>query len=165
MDTTEQQARFDNWLQNHRGIVVKITRAFTESKSDFDDLSQEILLQIWKSIPAFRDHAKESTWIYRVSLNRALLWRRTESKRQTITQTLGEFDAADQRSENPKSERIDSLYRAIRQLKKADRALILLALDGMSYREISRISELSESNVGVRLTRIKKQLHHQLTQS
>lgn len=57
VDTTEQQARFDNWLQNHRGIAVKITRAFTESKPDFDDLSQEILLQVWKSIPAFRAHA------------------------------------------------------------------------------------------------------------
>lgn len=162
MKVTEQKSRFEDWLQSHRGIVVKITRSFTNTPADFDDLFQEVLLQIWKSIPAFRDHAKASTWIYRVALNRALLWQRHESKYRNASQSLGRFEAIDTSSPDSSSERIESLYRAIRCLKKADRALILLALEGLSYREISRISDLSESNVGVRLTRIKKQLHHHL---
>jgi RNA polymerase sigma-70 factor (ECF subfamily) len=55
-------------------------------------------------------------------------------------------------------ERLERLYMAIRQLPALDRSLILLALDGMSYREMAEIHGLSESNVGARLSRLKQKL-------
>ena len=50
------------------------------------------------------------------------------------------------------------LYSAIRQLKPLERSLILMSLDGLSYREMAAVLGLSESNVGVKLNRIKNQL-------
>jgi RNA polymerase sigma-70 factor (ECF subfamily) len=59
-------------------------------------------------------------------------------------------------------ERLVRLYAAIHQLKPLERSLILLSLDGLSYREMAEVLGLSESNVGVKLNRIKMQLSQNL---
>lgn len=158
MDSEEQELRFQKWLEDYRGILVKVTRSFASIPEDFDDLFQEILLQLWKSIPSFSQQCSDSTWIYRVAINRALVWKRKETRRSEIIHVLGK-DIADQSIPNRvDAERLELLYEAIRRLTKAERAIVLLALDGLSYREISEIIEISESNVGVRLNRIKKKM-------
>ncbi len=53
---------------------------------------------------------------------------------------------------------VDQLYAAIRALPPAKRALVVLYLDGFTYREIADVVGISESNVGVSLNRIKKEL-------
>jgi len=53
---------------------------------------------------------------------------------------------------------VDQLYAAIRALQPSKRALVVLYLDGFSYREIAEVVGISESNVGVNLNRIKKEL-------
>ena len=55
-------------------------------------------------------------------------------------------------------ERLAKLYSAIRELKPLERSLILMSLDGLSYRETANVLGLSEGNVGVKLNRIKTQL-------
>ena len=72
---------FQSWLEEHRGIVVKVTRSFAATPADAADLEQEILLHIWLSLPNFSGQAKTSTWIYRVCLNTALTWRRGTARR------------------------------------------------------------------------------------
>ncbi len=158
MDEKEQEARFQEWLAQYRGILVKVARSFVSAPEDFDDLFQEILLQVWKSIPSFGKRSSESTWIYRVALNRAIVWKRKERRRSDVIHLLGSDVIEANRNENSSTERIDLLYEAIRKLEKVERAVVLLALDGLSYREIAEIVEISESNVGVRLNRIKRKL-------
>jgi RNA polymerase sigma-70 factor (ECF subfamily) len=58
----------------------KVVRAFTITPEDQEDLLQKILLQLWSSLPSFRGEARESTWIYRVSFNTALVWLRCKSR-------------------------------------------------------------------------------------
>jgi RNA polymerase sigma-70 factor (ECF subfamily) len=60
----------------------KVVRAFAVGSEDQEDLVQEIALQLWMSLPAFRREAKESTWIYRVAFNTALVWKNTRRSRQ-----------------------------------------------------------------------------------
>jgi hypothetical protein len=62
--------------------MLKVVRGCAASPQDQDDLFQDVLLQIWSSIPAFRGEAKETTWIYRVAFNTALAWRRGERRRR-----------------------------------------------------------------------------------
>src|SRR5215218_6593040 len=88
--TTEdaREAVFKRWLTQHTGLVFKVARTFAPNDSDRDDLVQEILLQLWRSLPRFQGNAWESTWIYRVALHAALAWRRSEEKRRVTHEPL-----------------------------------------------------------------------------
>ena len=68
-------------------------------------------------------------------------------------------------SQQPLDDRLVWLYEEIAQLNKVDRSLTLLLLDGFSYKEMSKILGISESNVGVKINRIKKHLTTKSRQS
>lgn len=153
----------ESWIAEYRGAVWKIARAYTLTAEDCQDLTQEILLQIWRSLPQFQGGASASTWVYRVALNTALGYRRKERHRRSRQQPL--FDLNEVAGPEPESsvavgdrETVERLYAAIRQLPKYDAALVLLYLDGLSYRQMSEVVGISESNVGVKLNRAKKAL-------
>ncbi len=74
---------FQKWLDEHQGIVAKVIRSFTQTPTDAADLRQEMLLQLWTSLASYAGQSKPSTWIYRVCLNTALTWRRTNTRRET----------------------------------------------------------------------------------
>lgn len=159
MNQIQQDKTLDGWLEQHKGVLLKVARSFAIDSHDRDDLLQEIVLQVWRSIPRYTAEVKESTWIYRVALYTAVSWSRKESKRK-ITRHETTHDPID---DAPVADpRVDWLYEKITELVPIDRSLALLMLDGLSYREISQALGISESNVGVRITRIKKQLVNKL---
>lgn len=168
MTTEEQKTLFCRWLNDHAGLVMKVVRAFTVTSQDAEDLMQEILLQLWSSAPVFRGEAKETTWIYRVAFNTALVWQRQEKRRRVKHEAFWNFSLSPNPApRNPSGnssdqERVEMLYAAIRQLPKLDASLALMHLDGLSYREMSDVLGISENHVGVKLNRIRKQLSEQL---
>ncbi|MDP4150878.1 MAG: sigma-70 family RNA polymerase sigma factor [Bacteroidota bacterium] len=155
MTENEQQHLFETWLREYRAIIFKIVRAYAFTAMDQDDLFQEIVIQIWHSIPAFRSEASPTTWIYRLSLNIAIKWVRRE-RRHYAPGPLE--DAGHLLHENPVDERLRWLYQEIHQLNEVDRSIALLLLDGFSYKEMAHIIGITESNIGVRINRIKKHL-------
>lgn len=153
-------------LKQYHPILFKIGRAYAPDNDDFKDLYQEMVIQIWKSMDQFESRSSLSTWIYRVSLNTALTYRRKEKrKQQVITRELpfhpGEIPDDPQQDSTAQ---INLLYKAIAKLSEEDRALILLHLDGKKYKEISDILGISGSNVGVKLLRIRKKLFTMLNE-
>jgi RNA polymerase sigma-70 factor, ECF subfamily len=162
LGSANHELQFRQWLSEHKGLLVKVVRSFAEGPADQDDLFQEILLQVWLSLPSFRHDAKPTTWLYRVAFNTALAWKRGEKKRWRRQDSLSIADVAAPgvpAAEAERNERlVDQLYAAIHALPPAKRALIVLYLDGFSYREIAEVVGISESNVGVSLNRIKKEL-------
>jgi RNA polymerase sigma-70 factor (ECF subfamily) len=160
MLASEQEGLFKQWLDGHKGLMFKVVRAFAATPEDQDDLFQEILMQLWLSMPSFRGEAKASTWIYRVAVNTALAWNRDERKRRRRhTVLVREHDARVPRQDGSETqEMVDWLYGEIRKLPRMDGLLVLLYLDGLSYREMAEILGISEGNVGVKLNRIKKRL-------
>jgi RNA polymerase sigma-70 factor (ECF subfamily) len=155
--------RFTTWLEEHRGIFLKIARAYAAASLDQADLLQEMQLQVWRSLASFRGQARPSTWIYRVCLNTALTWRRDEQQHRSRVQTneqLPEFPSNESRPgwSHEEAELLGQLYAAIRQLALAERSLVLLALDGLSYREMAEVTGLTENHVGVALTRARDKL-------
>jgi len=155
MNTQEQEDRLNVWLGCHKGLLLKVARSFAPHSNDRDDLLQEIVLQLWKSIPQKPDQVAESTWIYRVALYTAISWSRKESKRQQRRRELPPEEIVDETDADP---RVEWLYEKISELDPIDRSLTLLLLDGFSYREMAETLGISESNVGVRISRLKKQL-------
>ena len=80
MNQAERIRRFDDYLAQQRGRLVAIARVY--AGNDSEDLLQEILLQIWKSLDQFRDLARLDTWAYRIAINTSLQWRRSASRKQ-----------------------------------------------------------------------------------
>lgn len=158
MPTDAQRTTFDRWLHEHAGILHRVANGFAAG-ADRDDLMQEMLLALWRAIPAFAGQSKPSTFIYRVAHNAALTWRRGAT---TYARQVERFAAQPSEGgsgpEDDDREALGRIYAAIRRLPPVDRSLILLQLDGVSYAAIAEIHGLTENHVGVRLTRIRKRL-------
>ncbi len=133
-------------------------RVYAFTPHDRDDLFQEITIQVWKSIPNFKGDSSEATWIYRVALFTAITWTRKEKKHQTGKESITGMELIQSENEAQTDPRLDWLYEQIARLSKIDRSLTLLLLDGYSYKEMAEILGISESNVGVKINRIKKSL-------
>ncbi|GAB5562566.1 MAG: RNA polymerase sigma factor [Synoicihabitans sp.] len=162
-NSSDHDSLFNTWLEEHQGIVVKIARSFSANLSDFDELRQELLLRVWISAKTFTGQSKASTWIYRVCLNTAMSWRRSTDRRERRMDSSANLRTMKTDSISPADnlgdqEILEQLYTAIHALKPGDRALVLLSLDGLTYREMAEITGLSENHVGVVLTRARQRL-------
>jgi len=156
MNRVTQERQFKSWLDEYQGVIKKIARSFANDSEGFDDLYQEILIQLWKSALHFRHKSSEKTWIYRVSFNYAILWKKRESKRLEHISSVDYLDISSE--SNEPSDSLEYLYASIRRLNKVDRTLILMVLEETSHKEISEIIGISESAVAVRVHRVKKKL-------
>lgn len=157
----EQNILFSEWLARHAAVLHHVAYGFA-ADSDRADLMQELMLAVWRAVPAYRGGAQASTFIYRVAHNAALTWRRTQKNYRA---RLDRFEAqalsaaADSAAtDSREQEALEHLYAAIRCLPPLDRSLLLLHLDGVGYAEIAGIHGITESNVGVRLNRLKQKL-------
>jgi len=153
----EQLNILEEWLSLHKGLIFKIVRAYAVTIMDRDDLFQEIIIQVWRSIPAFRQESSAATWLYRISLNTAISWTRKERKHYQA-ETLDNIQHILQENRMQRDERLEWLYQEIHKLDEIDRSMTLLLLEGFSYKEMAAILGITESNVGVKINRIKKQL-------
>jgi len=157
------EAQFTGWLREHRNILLKVAGSFAAEPAEQADLFQDMAIEIWQSLPRFKGQAKPSTWIYRVCLNTALTWRRSDQKRKNRQSSLDLVPELSCSLPLPgrvqeQDEILQELYRQVRALPVGERSLMILLLDGLGYREISEISGMSENRVGVALTRIRKKL-------
>lgn len=158
MKEEKQQLIFNNWLDRYRALLFKVVRAYTRTYDDQDDLFQEICLQIWRSVPNFKEQSAVSTWLYRIAINTALNWKRKERKHQEGKQEINNAPNLLTTVTDERDERLDWIYEEIAALRPLDKSLALLLLDGYSYKEMSTILGLTNSNVGVRINRIKNRL-------
>lgn len=160
MKRRQREACFRQWLDRHRGILVSISAGFA-APDDRDDLIQEMMIALWHAVPRFRGEASAATFIYRVAQNTALVWQRGRRRRPAETGLDPELADGDDRSPAmvlEQATRDERLYRAIRRLAAIDRSLVLMQLDGLAYRDMAEVTGLTESNVGVRLNRARRQL-------
>ena len=160
---SERDRIFGDWLTGHKGILFKVVHAYTFEHADRQDLFQEIAFQVWRSVDAFRGDSSVPTWMYRVALNTAIAWNRRETRHKRGKRPLDEVELTAEPL-NSRDPRVEWLYRQISQLKEVDRSVALLMLDGFSYREIAAIVGITESNVGVKINRIKTALAGKLAE-
>ncbi len=158
MTPAEQNTLFADWLARHAALLHHVANGFAEG-ADRHDLMQELMLAMWRAIPAYRTDALPTTFIYRVAHNAALTWRRTQKNYRTRVDHFGSLGTqeppVDSRREH---EALEHIYAAIRRLPPLDRSIILLHLDSVAYSEIAAIHGLTETNVGARLTRLRQKL-------
>ena len=148
----ERERRFLELVQANRARIARIARAY--AGADWPDLQQEILLQIWKGLDRFEGRSSGHTWLYRVALNTAMTWRRrraagapAEPQTESTPEPAAAIAARDA---------VHVLEEFMATLNAVDRAILLLYLENGSYADIAQVTGLTESNVGVRLHRIKR---------
>ena len=156
-NSNKEQA-FNDVISQYKEVIAKVCWLYSSSYS-FDDLYQEVLINIWQGLDSFRGDAKISTWIYRTAINTCITWHRRNARHGgTTTLRLDDVkvevpDAADSKLDNERM-----LQGLISQLGLIDKALVTLWLDEKPYDEIAAIMGISTGNVAVKMHRIKERL-------
>jgi RNA polymerase sigma-70 factor (ECF subfamily) len=160
-DKKNREEEFLKVFEANLGIVIKITKAYTNTTHDREDLMNDILVELWRSFDTFRGQSAVSTWIYRVALNTSMNYRRKKKKHNslfTFWSDLKQFEDLCWLTEQDDTPETELLYRSIDQLDAFNKAIILLYLDEKTHEEIALILEISKSAVGTRIGRIKEQI-------
>ncbi|HAR72453.1 sigma-70 family RNA polymerase sigma factor [Empedobacter falsenii] len=150
---------FTELVEKNQGIIHKVCRIYTDDKDSHDDLFQEIVLQLWRSYDSFKGDSKFSTWMYRVSLNTAITLIRKKTKSSETDFNEAQFlNLKSEDKDEFLEERITLLYAAIRLLNDVERALVLLFLEDLPYKDIAETLGISEVNARVKMNRVKIKL-------
>ncbi len=129
------------------------------SGADADDVSQEILLQLWRSFPTFRGDSAAATWVYRIAVNTAVTYERKHyrHRQQIPLDSTEELQGSD-----PDSLRqAEILKQFLGQLKEMDAVLLMMYLDGLSAEDMANVVGMSGNNVSARISRMKKRFEAQ----
>ena len=161
--TPADEHKFLELVNENRSRILRVCRVYSWNSADQDDLYQEILFQIWRSLPALKEKQFANTWLYRVAINTAISFVR---KRASHSERVIHFEPADltrkiesrQATEENSDDRMANLYTAIFKLDSLEKALVTLFLEDFTYEEMAEITGISANNVGVMLHRAKKKL-------
>lgn len=127
---------------------------YVNDKDFAKDLAQETFIVVFKKLPEFRNEAKIGTWIFRIASNICLrqIERQKRYPKDELPKNISEELATDI---EPK---IKFLYKCISELAETDRIIIALELENIKQEDIANIVGLSNTNVRVRIHRIKEKI-------
>ncbi|MGO3182181.1 MAG: RNA polymerase sigma factor [Aequorivita sp.] len=145
-------------INQHKGILYKVSRMYFDKLEDQQDLFQEIILQLWKSADSFKGNSQFSSWMYRVALNTAIVFFKKEKRKPDNYNSKTIEPIAYEGYDNEKDQQLVHFYKAVKKLNKIEKALILQFIEGFSGKEIAENLGLSEVNVRVKINRTKSKL-------
>jgi RNA polymerase sigma-70 factor (ECF subfamily) len=158
------QVGFVRRLDEHRGILFKVADAYCRNRADREDLAQNIVVQLWRAYKRFDDRKTFSTWMYRIAINVAISFYRSETRRarNVVPAEASIFETIAQPLTEGADERLDLVRSFIERLDSLDRALMILYLDDNPYASIAEILGISQTNVATKISRIKQRLKSEL---
>lgn len=145
-------------INKHKGILYKVSRMYFDQPEDQQDLFQEIILQLWKSLDSFKGKSEFSSWMYRVALNTAIVFFKKEKRKPDNKTSLINTPIAYDDYDDEKDQQLVHFYEAVKKLNKIEKALILQFIEGFSGKEIAKNVGISEINVRVKMNRTKKKI-------
>jgi RNA polymerase sigma-70 factor (ECF subfamily) len=160
----ELKMLFSRVLEDNKQKILRICRVYAANLEDQRDVYQEVALNIWKSLPSFRQDSNIDTWVYRICLNVCMQYafklRKERRNRVDIEGITISDEVADKDGDQENREKTKLLFKCLAMLNETEKSLILLYLDELSHKDIANILGLSENHVAVKLARIKKKLIH-----
>jgi RNA polymerase sigma-70 factor (ECF subfamily) len=159
---------YEALYQRHRSHVYLRSLQMIGNTSDAEDLTQEVFLRLYLSLPTFRGDAQLSTWLYRVTTNCALMHLRKRKGTEIPIDSLPESetfplvaDSLDDVSLSPLKG--VAIERALRTLSANQQAVFLLHhVGGLTHREIGERLGVTVSNSKCRLRRAHLELRDSL---
>lgn len=134
--------------------IFRLCMGYVNDSDQAKDLAQETFITVWEKLSFFRNEANIGTWIFRIATNTCLS--QIKYNKKIYTEELS--DNLVEIKEETLDEEIKMLYHFISEFPELDRIIISLELEGIKQSEISKIVGLSDSNVRVKIHRIKEKL-------
>jgi len=168
---------FRLFIDRYQSMVFRTCMGFLHNKDDADDLTQEIFIQVYQSLPKFKGNSSISTWIYRIAINASLYKIRKTSKSNLFQRFETLFGSEknkellfpDTETENPEnilinSEHRDWVQKALNSLPENQRtAIVLSKYDDLPQKEIAEIMNTTEGAVEALIQRAKANLREKLS--
>ncbi len=151
------QIDFEQLVREHAGRIRQIARRYAHPTA-VDDLVQEILVRLWRSLPGFRGEAKIETWIYRVALNAAMTSVKTSIRDRELRASLTTKSAPIQAT-LPGLNPDDVLSDFVAGLGEIDASILMMYLDGLAADEMSSVLGISDNAINVRINRLKQKFN------
>lgn len=155
-------------IKDNKGILYKVIFTYCKNPEDKKDLEQEIVIHLWRSMKSYKEEYKLSTWIYKVAMNVSISFYRSSEKRNKDV-SLEEKHIFELETPEDDYYEVDPkkilLRKFIKELDEFNKAVIVLYLENYSYKEISKIIGITETNVATRISRIKKALKIKFNQN
>jgi len=151
---------FEQLLEENKNKIFRICRIYATPPIEPQDLFQEVIFQIWKSLDNFKGKSSIGTWVYKITINVCL---RSKSKLDKDNNKTDRFESIhftpiESEVDVSEQEKFRYLKQCIATLNEVDTSLIVLYLDDLSYKEIAVITGLSENHIAVKMKRIRKKL-------
>lgn len=153
-----KEKEFAKLIKDNQGLIIKVSRLYTNTLEDEQDLFQEIVLQLWRSYDSFKGQSKISTWMYRVALNTAITLFRKKTKSPQTDELMDYHHSSFVEIDDEKQQQISTLYKVIKMLPNVERAIVTMYLDDLPYRDIAENLGITEVNARVKMNRLKKTL-------
>lgn len=160
----EKESLFRQALAENQERIFRICSHYFQDPADRNDAYQEALIRIWESIGGFKQKSKVSTWIYRVVVNTCLSGIRSDKRRNgfidrnMVPDQLQMPDGSSAEGDREAEQKLAFFSEFMQQIPAFDRMLVSIYLEGLDTREMAEITGLSESNVRVKIHRIKEQI-------
>ena len=154
------EINFEQILKENKNKIFRICRIYATPPLEPQDLFQEVIFQIWKSLDSFKGQSSIDTWVYKITINVCL---RSKMKLDKINNKTDRFESihftpVEKEIDAFEQEKFNYLKECIATLNESDTSLIVLYLDELSYKDISIITGLSENHIAVKMKRIRKKL-------
>ncbi len=162
MTHAEREQIFLRLFGEHRSRIERLCYGYLGPAAEVEDLFQEIMTNVWNSLPGFRGDSQASTWLFRIAVNTALVHRRRRRPTEPLPDLPDLSRGVHQNLEQ--EEKLAALRRAIAALPDQDRVIITLLLESLSYKEIAEVTGLTVNYVGVKIARIKQSLEETMTE-
>lgn len=168
---------FDALVTLFGGRVFSVALRLLQDRGEAEDLAQEVFVALYHHLPEFRGESRLSTWIYRITKNRALnrlkfLKRRQHGSHADVDDAglaIRDPDTGAGQERDPVKklaghELSAVLERHLRELPEEQRSLVILRdLEDLSYEEIAEVTGLPLGTVKSRLHRARAELAARLT--
>lgn len=156
MKAKEQE--FLTRIEQHKGILYKVSKMYMDNTDDQQDLFQEIVCQLWKAYDTFKGTSQFSTWLYRVAINTAIIFLKKDKRKVDKYEIASDNIREDECDAHIKESQLEHFYSAVQKLEKIDKAIIFYQLEGFSHKEIGESMGISEGNARVKLNRAKEKI-------
>ena len=145
-------------VEENKENIYRICNVYSVSPIEPQDLFQEVIYQVWRSLPSFKGNSGINTWVYKIAINVCYTSKiRLEKKNLNFVRLDSiKFIAAETSPDKDQQEKYDVLKSCISSLSESDKTIVVLSLEELPYKEIAEITGLTENHVAVKMKRIKK---------